>query len=351
VKVVGRVLGVVALAIAALAGVGPRGTAGATTHRVPSTISRSAHVPYEGCPAKDVELTVTLSARTYGIGQDVHYLVRLHNLSAKVCPEGARSVPSLPGASPLPALQLGPCSSLPLSVENARGAQVFPDTGGLACPVLLGPSLKAHQTLRARGTWDRVEGSLRPARLPTPAPAGRYRLVLGGVVTVPFTLTDAPPTAALSARVGPTSPSSIERTAHVGFGGCAARAVTMRVAVAPHAGAHTMEARVSVHNGSSAWCGPRRSTGSLLVGPCGSVSAVVRDATGVDVYPGHEMYFCPDDTGRGVAPHATVSGSFRWTGEEDQASQGEPARWQQAPSGRYWLEVGGVLEVPFTLQD
>ena len=199
-------LGVVALGIAALAAVGPSGPAGAATQRIPSTVSRSAHVPYQGCPAKDVELTVTLSARTYGLGQNVHYLVRLHNLSAKVCPGGALSVPSLPGASPLPALQLGPCGSLPVAVENARGAPVFPDTGGLACPVLLGATLTAHETLRTLGTWDRVEGSLRPAHLPTSAPAGRYRLLIGGVVTVPFTLTDAPPTAALSARVGRTSP-------------------------------------------------------------------------------------------------------------------------------------------------
>jgi hypothetical protein len=344
VKVVGRVLGVVGLVIAALAAVG---TPGAATRLAPSTISRSAHVPYEGCPAKNIVLTVTLSARTYAIGQNVHYLVRLHNLSAKVCPGGPRSVPPLPGASPLPALQLGPCSSLPLSVENARGAQVFPDTGGLACPVLLGPSLKAHQTLRSLGTWDRVEGSLRPAHLPTAAPAGRYRLVLGGVVKVPFTLTDAPPRAALSARVDPIT----ERTAHVEFGGCSARAVTMRVDVAPHAGAHAMEATVTVHNAGSTWCGPHRSTGSLLVGPCGSVSAVVHDATGVDVFPGNEVYFCPDDTGRGVGPHESASGSFRWTGEEDLASQGTPAPWQQAPSGRYSLDVAGVLVVPFTLQD
>jgi len=43
----------VSLVIAALATVGG-GAAGAATHRVPSTISRSAHVPYAGCPAKDV---------------------------------------------------------------------------------------------------------------------------------------------------------------------------------------------------------------------------------------------------------------------------------------------------------
>ena len=316
---------------------------------MPIAISRSAHVPYAGCPAKDVELTVTLPARTFGLGQNVHYLVRVHNLSAKTCPGGARSVPALPGRSPLPALQLGPCSSLRLSIENARNSQVYPDTGGVACPLLIGPSLAPHATVRALGTWDRVEGTLRPAHVPTPAPPGRYRLVVGEVVKVPFTLTDAPVTAAVTARVHRSPPAPVVRTAHVAFGGCSARSVTMTVAIAPRAAAHTMEARVTVHNGSDAWCGPHSRTGSLAVGPCGSVSAVVHDATGVDVYPGHELLFCPLFMGRGAAPHSSVSGSFQWTGEEDLGPRGGPARWRPAPPGRYSLDVEGVVEVPFTL--
>jgi len=291
---------------------------------------------------------VTLSARTYSLGQNVHYAVRVHNLIATTCPGGARSVPALPGRSPLPALQLGPCSSLPLSIENARGEQVFPDAGGIACPMLIGPSLAPRATVRALGTWDRVEGILRPAHIPTPAPAGRYHLVIGGV-SLPFTLTNDAPAAALTSHTTHGALASTARNGHVAFGGCPARSVTMTVTIAPNASADVVTARVTVHNGSDRWCGPHHRTGSLDVGPCGSVSAVVHDAQGVDVYPGNELYFCPEYIGPGVGPHASVSGIFRWTGAEDLAPPGAPARSQQAPPGRYSLDVAGVLKVPFTL--
>ncbi len=186
------------LAALTVVGINP---VGAASHPAPTTISRSAHVAYAGCPAKDVELTVTLPTRTFGLGQNVHYQVRLHNLSATACRNGT---PTHPELGP-PGLQLGPCSSMPLSIENARNTQVFPDAGGLACPALLGPPLAPHATLRAIGTWDRVEGAVRAGHIPMPAPSGRYRLVIGRVVSVPFTLTDAPPTADLTARVRPPS--------------------------------------------------------------------------------------------------------------------------------------------------
>jgi hypothetical protein len=197
------VAAVVALGAGALVFAGASDAASAAsgaTVRVSTSNSRSAHVSYQGCPAKDIALTLALSARSYGLGQVVRYVVRVHNLSAKSCGGGQLPTSARPGQSgPLPSIGLGPCGPLPLSIRNARGAQVFPSVGNLACPVLMGQALTAHATLRASGTWDRVEGGLRPARIPTPAPPGRYRLVVGGV-SVPFTLTNAPPAAALAAR-------------------------------------------------------------------------------------------------------------------------------------------------------
>jgi hypothetical protein len=335
---------VLALAVLATAGTDP---AGAVTHRAPTTASRSVHVAYAGCAAKDVELTVTLSARSYGLGQNVHYLVRLHNLSAKACSNGT---PAHPELGP-PALQVGPCSAMPLSIENVRGTQVFPDSGAFACPALLGPPLTPHGTLRATGTWDRVEGAFGPAHVPKAAPVGRYRLAIGRLVSVPFALTDAAPTADLSARVGRPPTRAVERTAHAPYGGCPAHSVTVTATIAPPVLAHAVVARVTVHNDGADWCGPRRTTGSLDIGPCGSLAVVVRDATGVDVFPGNEVFFCPAYDGRGVAPHASVTGIFEWAGEEDVAPQDVPARWRQAGAGRYSLDVAGVLEVPFTLGD
>jgi hypothetical protein len=194
-------VGVVVLGLAALVLAESSAAAGAATQRAPTAPSRSAHVAYQGCAAKDVELTVTLSARTYGLGQNVRYMVRLHNRSATRCPgEEAPAVSVLPGPSGPGSLEFGRCGSLPMSIRNTHGAQVFPDTGAIACPMMIGQALAPHATLRFSGTWDRVEGGLRPTRIPRPAPPGRYRLVIDGVVSLPFTLTNAPPVAALTAR-------------------------------------------------------------------------------------------------------------------------------------------------------
>jgi hypothetical protein len=207
--------------VAAVATTGADGFSGAATHRASTTTSQSAHVSYGSCPAKDVELTVMLSARTYAVGQSVRYAVRLHNLSAKTCVAGAQFAPAYrtypaQGSS---SLEVGPCSSLPLSIENGRGEQVYPDVGGIACPMLMGPSLAPHATLRTTGTWDRVEGSFRPAHIPTQAPAGRYRLSVGRATGVPFTLTNALPAAALTAQVDRASAAAVAQPADTGFGG------------------------------------------------------------------------------------------------------------------------------------
>jgi hypothetical protein len=204
--------GVIALLAAAVVTTGAGGVTGAATARASTIVSRSAHVSYEGCPAKDVELTVTLSARTYAVGQNVHYWVRLHNLSAKTCIDGAKFAPVDAARGPS-SLDIGPCSSLPLSIENTRSEQVYPDAGGIACPMLLGPSLTPHATLRTTGTWDRVEGSFRPVHIPAPAPPGHYRLFVGHAAGVPFTLTDVLPAAALTARVEPASAGVASRAA------------------------------------------------------------------------------------------------------------------------------------------
>ncbi len=208
-RVLRVVVGAVVLSVGALAVAPTRSLAGGASRQTPMSLSRSGHVSYQGCPARSVELTVTVPARAFGLGQDVRYTVRLHNLSARECLGAAQSglqpgprSPALPSPSLRGSLSfvLGPCGSLPLGVTNARGERVFPNTGGISCPLLLGPPLFGHATVRMTGTWDRVEGGLRPARIPTPAPPGRYRLVVGGVVSVPFTLTNALPLAALTTK-------------------------------------------------------------------------------------------------------------------------------------------------------
>jgi hypothetical protein len=159
------------------------------------TITRSAHLAYEGCPAKDVVLTLSVPRHTFGPGQEVTYRVTLHNVSGRSCTVPGQSPPSLPGGKPSGpgggplGFLLGPCSPLPVTVDNAAGVDVSPGADAISCPVILGPALAAHATLSTTGSWDQMEGGVRPARIARPAPAGDYRIVVDGKVAVPVTLT------------------------------------------------------------------------------------------------------------------------------------------------------------------
>ena len=83
---------------------------------------------------------------------------------------------------------LGACSEIPVDVENARGGDVYPGPQAIACPALLGPRLRAHQTRPVTGTWDQVQGAGRPTLRATPVPRGTYRLVVDGKVELPIVL-------------------------------------------------------------------------------------------------------------------------------------------------------------------
>ncbi len=175
------------LAVPALLGALATGTAGTATRSAASTagpLSRSAHVAYEGCPAADVVLTVTLPYRTFAPGQLVTYQVRLHNLGGRACGPSDGATPS---ASPVGTL-LGACSALPVDIENAQGRNVFPGSEAVACPALLGPRLPARGNVTATGTWDQRQGAGRPALRAVPAPRGTYHLVVDDEVRLPIVL-------------------------------------------------------------------------------------------------------------------------------------------------------------------
>ena len=177
-------------------------------------VTRSAHIAYEGCPAKDVVLSVSVGHDTYLTGQLVTYRVSLHNESGRRCTvPGDQASILLPNAnSSSPAggqlgYLLGPCSSLPLTIDNSKGVQVFPGPEAVSCPNFLGPPLGAHATISTTGTWNQmVGGGLRPARVPTLAPPGRYRIMVGSKVGVSVTFVGpqaAPGVTSAGRPVGP----------------------------------------------------------------------------------------------------------------------------------------------------
>jgi hypothetical protein len=189
-----------------------------TSTSAPSAVTRSAHIAYENCPAQDVVLSVSVPRHTYAIGQPVTYRVSLHNESGRRCSvPGSQASSLLPNASAssLNVTQLGfllgPCSPLPLTIENAKGVEVFPGPEAISCPAFQGPPLAAHTTISTTGTWDQmVGGGLRPARVATPAPAGLYRIKVGSKVSVPITLVGVPPApGAPGAGRGATTPTPL----------------------------------------------------------------------------------------------------------------------------------------------
>jgi hypothetical protein len=88
----------------------------------------------------------------------------------------------------------------------------------------------------------------------------------------------------------------------------------------------------------------------LTVGPCGILPAVVRNAEGVNVYPGQVAFFCQMETFVDIPAHTSVTATGNWPGTQ-RLGPG-PVRESAAPAGRYHIVVGAgssVVSVPFTL--
>ena len=156
----------------------PRPAGSATT-----TITRSAHVPFENCSAQHIVLSVTIPRHAFTPAEPVTYTVRLRNTGSTAC--GARLQRQAPPFRQ--ALIVGPCGSLSATVRNARGVAVYPGPVYYNCPLLTSFQLGPHATASATGTWTQSE-LLGPGATPRHAPPGTYRLVVDRAVTVPVTL-------------------------------------------------------------------------------------------------------------------------------------------------------------------
>ena len=155
----------------------------ATTSSSPRTITRSAHVAYEGCPASHVLLTASIQAGAFAAEQLVTYQVTLRNLGNASC--GYSQADSFRGVLAPGSMLLGPCAPLSVGIQNARGVDEYPGAEAISCPAFLGPVLAAHGTLHTTGNWDQRR-DLVPGR--AYVPEGHYRLVVAGRVTLPVTI-------------------------------------------------------------------------------------------------------------------------------------------------------------------
>jgi hypothetical protein len=138
--------GVAAIA-APLVGVGVgSGTAYAAAATAP-TITRSAHVAFENCNARNVVLSVTAPGHAFG-----------------------------------------PCGTLPFTVRNLGDVGVYPGPLVYFCTDEAEFRLGPHSTARATAHWNQAASLGSPPK-PQHAPPGTYRLTVDGAVTVPVVLT------------------------------------------------------------------------------------------------------------------------------------------------------------------
>jgi hypothetical protein len=159
---------------------------------------------------------------------------------------------------------------------------------------------------------------------------------------------------AAASGTGAVTKASITRSAHIAFENCNARQIQLSVTVPTHAFRSSQEVTflVRLHNTGSTACGtpsakhvpPARRT--FDVGSCGILSLVVRASSGVSVYPGPSVYFCPEESGLRLGPHGTAQTSANWS---QAAYLGSPPKPQHAPIGTYHLVVAGAVTVPVTL--
>ncbi len=167
-------------------------------------LTRSAHVAFEGCSAKNITLSVSIARDPFLIGQPVTYRVTIRNNGATPCGPALASIPA-PGQG---TLTVGPCGQVSSTVVNASGLNVYPGREVFQCPMLFNAHLGAHALLTGQATWmgaeafsDGTHGNFRLQE----APPGRYRVIVDNAVSVPFELAGPPPG---STPVSPAHPSS-----------------------------------------------------------------------------------------------------------------------------------------------
>jgi hypothetical protein len=163
---------------------GAAGSAAYAAAATAPTITRSAHVAFENCNPRHVVLSVTAPRRPFRLSEPVTVEVRLSNSGSTTC--GTPLAQHVPEARA--ALTVGPCGTLPLSVRNLGGDDVYPGPLVYFCTDQAGLRLGPHSTVQASAHWSQAAYLGTPPK-PRHAPPGTYRLTVDRAVTVPIVLT------------------------------------------------------------------------------------------------------------------------------------------------------------------
>lgn len=152
------------------------------------------------------------------------------------------------------------------------------------------------------------------------------------------------------------SAPNVTRSAHVAFENCNAQQITLSVTVPRHAftPGQPVAYTVRLRNSGSTTCGAQLAKGvpqarhRLTVGPCGPLPLEVRNARGVDVYPGPAVFNCPEETGFQLGPHSQAQTTGSWSQAAYLGSPSDPQPKQASP-GSYRLTVDQAVTVPLSL--
>jgi hypothetical protein len=196
----------IALISAALAGglgTGPAGasprarTVHAPTHRshTASEHTPSVHLQFENCPAATTILTASMSRLSFSNHQLVNVDVSITNTSATACGPSPEQVP--PAREEL---VVGPCGEVSVDIDTARGVNVYPGTGAIACPAEPGVPVPANGTITAMASWNQ-RASYDSTHL---APRGRYELSIQHLLDFAIRLTGS------SSGPLPTGPAPLD---------------------------------------------------------------------------------------------------------------------------------------------
>ena len=162
----------------------------------------------------------------------------------------------------------------------------------------------------------------------------------------------------------------ITRSAHVAFGNCNAQHIVLSVTAPrqPFPPTEQVAVTVRLRNTGNTTCGSplaRHVPGAchaLNVGPCGTIQFTVSGKGGVAVYPGPQVFFCPQESGFRLGPHSSAQATAYWnqtayvetgtgagTGTGTGTGTQTTAKPQHAAPGTYRLTVDGAVSVPVTL--
>ena len=128
------------------------------------SLTRSAHIAYEGCPYGQVTLSVTAPARAVPWNLPLRYTVRLHNTGHTACGPGGL----VAGASRR--LSVGPCGALSGVITDRKGVDVYPGSIDYMCPQISPVDLGPGATATATGTWLKYEDVATSGALAAVAP-------------------------------------------------------------------------------------------------------------------------------------------------------------------------------------